>query len=50
MTEARSIAKELRVVMNKHRWTIHDIMRGLVVIANGRLKQETKVEIQACVS
>ena len=50
MTEARSIAKELRVVMNKHRWTIHDIMRGLVVISNGKLKQEPKVEVQACVS
>jgi len=50
MTEARSIAKELRVVMNRHRWTIHDIMRGLVVIANGKLQQEPKPEVQACVS
>ena len=50
MTEARSIAKELRTVMNKHRWTIHDIMRGLVVITNGKLQQEPKVEVQTCVS
>ena len=50
MTEARIIAKELRSVMNKKHWTIHDIMRGLVVIANGKLQQEPKPELQPCVS
>ena len=51
MTEARDIAKPLRELMNKRKWTIHDIMRGLVVIANGKLQQEQVVtEQQLCVT
>jgi len=42
MTEAKDIAKPLRELMNKRKWTIHDIMRGLVIIANGKLEQKPK--------
>lgn len=37
MTEARSIAKKLRLIMNKERWSASDVQRGLVVIINGRM-------------
>lgn len=51
MTEARDIAKPLRELMNKRKWTIHDIMRGLVIIANGKLEQEQVItEPQLCLS
>lgn len=52
MTEARSIAKDLRKLMNANKWTISDVMRGLVVIANGRLIDAVKPpqEPQTCIS
>lgn len=51
MTEARDISNPLRKFMNDHKFTASDIMRGLVLIINGKLQQEQVVtEQQLCVT
>jgi hypothetical protein len=49
MTEARDIAKPLREFMNKYKFTASDIMRGLVVIINGKQgKKQPAVLAEPC--
>jgi hypothetical protein len=49
MTEARDIAKPLRKFMNDQKYTASDIMRGLVVIINGKKdKKQPTLLVEPC--
>lgn len=45
MTQARDIAKRLRVFLNSEKLTLSDLRRGMVVLSNGKLRGQGRSSI-----